>query len=48
MYYTDFNFIINNRVDVNIPPVVRKRGRPKGHEITVVGLPKKKECQYTA
>ena len=25
-----------------MPPIVRKRGRPKGHEVTVIGLPAKK------
>ena len=25
-----------------MPPVMRKRGRPKGHEVTVIGLPAKR------
>ena len=25
-----------------MPPVIRKRGQPKGNEVTVIGLPKKK------
>ena len=25
-----------------MPPIVRKRGRPKRHEVTVIGLPAKK------
>ncbi len=25
-----------------MPPIMRKRGRPKGHEVTVIGLPAKK------
>ncbi|KAL5515151.1 hypothetical protein EMCRGX_G000278 [Ephydatia muelleri] len=26
---------------INLPPAVQKRGRPKGHEATVIGLPQK-------
>ncbi len=25
------------------PPVLRKRGRPKGHKMTVIGIPVKKQ-----
>ena len=25
-----------------MPPVMRKRGHPKGHEVTVIGLPAKR------
>ena len=28
--------------EINMPPILRKRGRPKGHEVTVIGLPAKK------
>lgn len=29
-------------IGIKLPPVMKKRGRPKGHELTVVGLPAKK------
>ena len=29
-------------IDISLPPKIRKRGRPKGHDLTVIGLPKKK------
>ena len=28
-----------------MPPILRKRGRPKGHELTVIGLPAKKKAK---
>ena len=31
-----------------MPPIMRKRGRPKGHECTVVGLPAKKKSKKTS
>ena len=27
---------------ITIPPTIRKRGRPKGRDLTVIGLPVKK------
>lgn len=27
-----------------MPPIFKKRGRPKGHDLTVIGVPKKKKC----
>ncbi len=30
-----------------MPPVLKKRGRPKGHDLTVIGLPAKK-CTHAA
>ena len=27
---------------ISVPPILKKRGRPKGHELTVIGLPAKK------
>ena len=28
--------------DIVMPPTIKKHGRPKGHEVTVIGLPAKK------
>ena len=30
-------------VGIVVPPMLKKRGRPKGHELTVIGLPAKKQ-----
>lgn len=30
-------------LEIKMPPIIRKRGRPKGHNVTVIGLPKKKK-----
>ena len=41
------NHIINDSPDlksIKLPPEIRKRGRPKGADLTVIGLPKKKKC----
>ena len=32
-----------NNTDIQVPPAVKKHGRPKGSDLTVVGLPKKKQ-----
>ena len=34
----NFNYF----TDIVMPPITKKRGRPKGHEVTVIGLPAKK------
>ncbi len=34
--------IILLKIGIKLPPIIRKRGRPKGHECTVIGLPFKK------
>ena len=31
--------------DIKMPPIIRKQGRPKGHEVTVIGLPAKKKTK---
>lgn len=33
---------ISYATDIVMPPTIKKRGRPKGHEVTVIGLPAKK------
>ena len=37
---------------IKVPPRIKKRGRPKGHELTTIGLPAKKAtsgkiCAFT-
>jgi hypothetical protein len=29
-------------VGINMPPIVKRKGRPRGHELTSIGLPAKK------
>lgn len=38
-YYVPGQLLIEK---IKSPPKIKKRGRPKGHETTVVGLPKKR------
>ena len=33
---------IHHNLDLKVPPVVKKRGRPKGSNLTVISLPMKK------
>lgn len=35
-----FNLV--NTTVITMPPSLKKRGRPKGHELTSIGLPAKK------
>lgn len=32
----------NATTEISIPPILHKQGRPKGYELTVIGLPAKK------
>jgi len=32
-------------VVIKMPPHLKRGGRPKGHDLTVVGLPRKKRCR---
>ena len=44
-----FFFISNKDIQlVKFPPVVRKRGRPKGSDLTVIGLPAKRRRNATS
>ena len=42
MLESNFSTIDDNIAVVKMPPTMRKRGRPKGAGLTVIGLPKKK------
>ena len=33
---------ISYATDIVMPPTIKKRGHPKGYEVTVIGLPAKK------
>ena len=35
------------RIGLKVPPAMKKRGRPKGHELTTIGLPAKKSRKDT-
>ena len=35
--------IISYLIGLHLPPTVKRRGKPKGHDITVVGIPAKKK-----
>ena len=39
--------ITYHSTDIVMPPIVRKRGCPEGHEVTVIGLPAKKQKKST-
>ena len=34
--------VLSDIADIALPPRIQKRGRPKGSELTVIGLPKKR------
>ena len=42
---TLYKFITNVFTAIQIPPAMCKRGRPKGHAVTVIGLPAKKRTR---
>ena len=37
-----YNCVCSMCAGLKVPPAVKKRGRPKGHNLTTVGLPAKK------
>ena len=39
-----YNFGIRGFDDIQMPPKMQKKGRPKGTGLTVIGLPKKVNC----
>lgn len=39
------NGVLRPLKNIKMPPIIRKQGRPKGHEVTVIGLPAKKKTK---
>lgn len=39
--------LVSNLTGIKAPPVIKRRGRPRGHELTTIGLPAKKAKKET-
>ena len=39
---------VHSCTGITMPPIIQKQGRPKGHEVTVIGLPAKKQKKSTS